>query len=129
MPKPSTGPGRTTRSGQSTATKPLGPRPQRVPSTAKSPARRTLERYSEKPLIRLHRLPRLLVPILMAAFLLAGLLIPNPLAGLFLLVLSAFLGWLTAVSWPTLVSSARVIRVAVTLVIFAAAIWRFTGNG
>ena len=128
MAKPTTGPGRTARSGRPTAARPLGPRPQRVPSEAKSPARRRLERVSAGPLLRLHRLPRLVLPLVMGALLLAGLLVPGAWAGLFLVILTALLAWLVALSWPALAGSAKVIRVLVVVVIAAAAIWRLTGH-
>ena len=65
MPKQSTGPGRTTSARRTGGTRPLGPRAQRVPSQAKSPARLKLERLSIRPLHFVRRLPKLVVPIAM----------------------------------------------------------------
>jgi hypothetical protein len=100
-----------------------------VPSQAKSPARIKLEKRSARPLYHLSRLPKLVLPVLLGGLLLAGLFVPSPLAGVFLLIVAAFLTWLLALSWPALVGSSRVIRLLVVVVVVAAAIWRFTGHG
>lgn len=60
---------------------------------------------------------------------LLGLMVPSAWAGAFLLILSAFLAWLLALSWPMLRPGARWLRVAVVAVVAIAAIWRFAGNG
>ncbi|MFZ1855124.1 MAG: DUF6703 family protein, partial [Candidatus Nanopelagicales bacterium] len=106
----------------------LGPRPQRVPAATKSPARIKFERISLRPLTVIHRLPRLIVPIVMGALLLTGLLLPSSWAGLLLVALAAILGWFVALSWPAIVPSARALRVVVIIVIAAAAVWRLTGH-
>ena len=129
MAKQSTGPGRTGGSRQSNPARPLGPRTQRVPSQAKSPARLALERRSVRPLHFFNRMPKLVLPILMAALLLAGLLAPGRWAGILLLILVAFLGWLLALSWPALAVTSRWIRLIVVAVIVFAAFWRFAGYG
>ena len=74
-------------------------------------------------------MPRLVLPIVMGALLLAGLLIPSSLAGLLLIVLGLLLAWLVALSWPAIEVSSRAIRVVVIAMIFAAAIWKLGGNG
>lgn len=122
-----TGPGR--RRSAPGGTRPLGPRPQRVPNGPKTPARQRLEAASVTPLLRLRALPRWFVPVALGLFLLAGLFISSAWAGLFLLVVAAFLGWLTALSWPVLQPGARWIRAAVVVVVAIAAIWRVTGHG
>ncbi len=129
MPKQSTGPGRTSSARRSSTTRPLGPRAQRIPSQAKSPARLKLEKLSIRPLHFLKKLPKLVLPILMGAVLLAGLLVPAAWAGLLLLVLAVFLGWLLALSWPALAPSSRWIRLFVVIAIVTASIWRLTGSG
>ena len=128
MPKQSTGPGRTLSARRTGGTRPLGPRAQRVPSQAKSPARLKLEQLSIRPLHFVRRLPKLVIPIAMGALLFAGLLITEPWAGLLLLVLAGFLAWLLALSWPALVPSSRWIRLLVVAAIVVAAFWRFTGS-
>lgn len=129
MAKQSTGPGRTSTAQRSNPTRPLGPRVQRIPSQAKSPARLKLEQRSAGPLRVLHRMPRMILPVLMAVLLLAGLLLPSSLAGLLLLALAGFLGWLLALSWPALVTSSRLLRLVVVAAIICGGVWRLTGNG
>ncbi|NQU37648.1 MAG: hypothetical protein HQ526_08670 [Actinobacteria bacterium] len=129
MAKPSTGPGRSSGSGRRNGTPPLGSRPQRVPSQAKSPARLKLERFSVRPLHFLKRLPRLVLPVLLGLLLLGGLLLPSQLAGLLLLVVAVFLGWLLALSWPALIGSARAVRLFVVVIVTFAAFWRLFGYG
>lgn len=126
MPKPSTGPGR---NSSSNGTRPLGPRPRRVPSEVKSPARRKLETLSAGPLLRMHSLPRLVVPGLLFVLFAAGLFIKSSWAGILLAVVAVFVAWLLAVSWPLLATSAKIIRVLVVAALVAAAVWRLTGNG
>lgn len=127
MAKPSTGPGRSSGSGRRNGTPPLGPRPQRVPSQAKSPARVKLEKFSVRPLHILKRLPRLILPIVMGVLLLGGLLLPSQFAGLLLLVVAVFLGWLLVLSWPALIGSSRAIRLLVVGMVTFAAFWRLAG--
>ncbi len=124
----STGPGRA-RSTTPANRRPLGPRPQRVPTGPATPARQKLEHASVGPLNKLKRLPRWTIPALMGLLLLGGLLIPSPLAGLLLLLLAGFLAWLVALSWPVLPAGARWLRVAVVAVVTAAAVWRLSGRG
>lgn len=128
MAKPTTGPGRTSRGGQATGTRPLGPRPQRVPAEAKSPFRKRLERVSAVPLLRLHSMPKFLVPALLLGLFLVGLFAP-PAFAIALLVVAAFVTWLLMLSWPALTTSARIIRVLVVAVLVAGAFFRLTGHG
>ncbi len=93
-----------------------------------SPARRWLVRHSAGPLVVLHRLPTVLVPILMGVLLVAGLALPWPAAGLLLLVVGVFLGWLLALSWPVISWPGRIIRGLAVLALFAMTVLRLTGK-
>ena len=77
-----------------------------------SDARRTLEQSSARPLVWLHQLPVWVVPLLLAALLIAGLAVPGWIGAVALVLVAAFLGWLAAVSWPRLTPSGRLLRVA-----------------
>jgi hypothetical protein len=77
-----------------------------------SDRRRTLERSSARPLVLLHQLPVWVVPLLLAALLIAGLSVPGWIGAVALVLVAAFLGWLAAVSWPRLTPSGRLLRVA-----------------
>jgi hypothetical protein len=60
----------------------------------------------------LHQLPVWVVPLLLAALLIAGLAVPGWAGTAALVLVAAFLGWLAAVSWPRLTPSGRLLRVA-----------------
>jgi len=77
-----------------------------------SDARRTLEQSSARPLLLLHQLPVWVVPLLLAALLIAGLAVPGWIGAVALVLVAVFLGWLAAVSWPRLTPSGRLLRVA-----------------
>ncbi len=78
--------------------------------------------------LRLHRLPRWLLIVAPLATLLLGLLLPYAWAGIFILVLAVFFGWLVLLSWPRLPNGARVARIAVLLLLIAAPIAKFTSH-
>jgi hypothetical protein len=73
-------------------------------------------------LLRLSRLPRLVVPGAVLVLVVAGLAAPAWVGVPCLVVVAAFLGWLATVSWPVLESGGRTLRVlTVTLLLAAAA--------
>lgn len=83
-------------------------------------------------LVRLHALPRWVVPIFMTVLLLLGLLAnPNETWGfwigfLSLLFIAVFLFWLLVLSWMILVPTSRLLRVLVIGLLLYAAFSRFT---
>jgi hypothetical protein len=116
-------------------------RPQRRPARAQHhnpaaasapPVRATgfrgwLESWSGPPLVILSRQPAWLVPGLLAVFLVAGLALPSSWAGLLLLVPALFLAWLAALSWPRTSTVGKILRVGMTIALFAAAVARLLG--
>jgi uncharacterized membrane protein len=99
-------------------------RPQNNPG-----GRKQLEDLSRGPLQALNRVPRPLVVIGLAAFLVAGLLLPGAIGSVFLVILGLFLLWLIALSWPVLPTGSKVMRIVVVLLVFGAAAMRATGRG
>lgn len=99
-------------------------RPQNNPG-----GRKQFEDLSRGPLQALNRVPRPLVVIGLAAFLVAGLLLPGAIGSVFLVILGLFLLWLIALSWPVLPTGSKVMRVIVVLLVFGAAAMRATGRG
>lgn len=93
--------------------------------------RKKLEKVSAPYLVKLHSLPRWVLPIVLTVVLLIGLLAnPNQRAGFWigfiaLSFIGIFLLWLLALSWPVLTRSSRFIRLLVALLIFFAAFSRF----
>jgi uncharacterized membrane protein len=99
-------------------------RPQKNPG-----GRKQFEDLSRGPLQALNRVPRPLVVIGLAAFLVAGLLLPGAIGSVFLVILGLFLLWLIALSWPVLPTGSKVMRVIVVVLAFGAAAMRATGRG
>ena len=106
---------------------PLSPRPQKAPPTYKSDARRALEEKSAGPLARLHRLPRWLIPVMMGLLMLLGLFIEAAWAGIFFVLVAAFLGWLLALSWPVITPGSKMFRLLVIVVVGGVGIMRLLG--
>lgn len=104
------------------------PRPARPPATG---ARATFERLSLPLLTRMNALPRWLVVILPAVLLFVGLLLRGPwawLGGIVLLLVWAFLTWLTALSWPALETRSRFFRLLVVVGFWAIVVLKFLGR-
>ncbi len=74
----------------------------------------------------MNRLPRWLVPVVLAILLVAGLAISGPIGAMLLFLLGLFLGWLVFVSWPALPTTTRIIRLVVVVGIFGVAVLQAT---
>jgi hypothetical protein len=94
-----------------------------------STSRERFEDVSRGPLHALNRVPKPLILILMAAFLIGGLMLPPVLGAIMLVLLGVFLLWLLALSWPVLPGISRVLRVVTVGLVFGAAFLRATGRG
>lgn len=112
---------------QGAPARPLSAKPQQAPPTTTSQARRTLEVKSAGPLLILHRMPRWLIPIIMAVFLLLGLVIDAAWAGIFILAIAGFLGWLLALSWPVILPASRAFRSLVIVVVAVVGVMKLLG--
>ena len=93
-----------------------------------SPARRWLLRHSAGPLVLLHRLPSAVVAVTLVVLLVAGLAVPWRWAGILLLLIGGFLGWLLALSWPVLPTSGRLARLLAVLALLVAGVLRLLGR-
>lgn len=107
--------------------RPLSSKPQQAPPATASQARRTLEVKSAGPLLILHRLPRWLIPIIMAVFLLLGLVIDAAWAGIFILAIAGFLAWLLALSWPVILTGSKIFRTLVIAVVTVVGVMKLMG--
>ncbi|MEV4802120.1 DUF6703 family protein [Nonomuraea sp. NPDC049421] len=75
--------------------------------------RKAVERRSAVPMAWMFtQLPRWVAPALMVLLLLAGFAVTNPLGGLAVLPVIAFIGWLAYLSWPSLGAGGKLLRVA-----------------
>ena len=72
-------------------------------------------------MVKLHALPRWLIPVAMAVLLVTGFALEGVLAGLCLLAVGLFLLWLVLLSWPVLTVGSKAIRVVVVGSVLAAA--------
>ena len=66
--------------------------------------------------MRLHGMPRWVIPVVMGLLLATGLFLSDSwawLGALMLLAVSAFLAWLLALSWPMLTTGGRLARALV----------------
>jgi hypothetical protein len=79
-----------------------------------------VERTSAGLLLWLSSRPRLFVPVLSAVLLLGGLFAPPGFGVPLLLLLAAFIGWLSYLSWPVVTGFQRVLRLATLGLVLAA---------
>ena len=128
MPSGVRGPGGPPPAGASNAARgrqPGGPTPGR------SDRRRAFEERSYPLLRRLSAAPRWLVVITPALLLFLGLVLTGPVAwlgGLLLLLVTALLAWLTALSWPAISPGSRLLRSIVVLALLGVAILKLLGR-
>ena len=107
---------------------PAGPSSSGPAAPPASPARQWLVRHSAVPLVALHRLPTVVVAIALVVVLLAGLALPWAWAGILLIVLGLFLGWLLALSWPIVNWAGRTIRALAVLALLVMGVLRLMGK-
>lgn len=93
------------------------------PGNAAPPPRKksSVHTWSAPLLLKLHALPRWLVPVVMAALLVTGFILEGALAALCLLLVGLFLLWLVLLSWPVLAPTSKAIRVLVVGAVLAVA--------
>ena len=119
--------------------RPSGSRPQpkvgrptrEAPTTPATGWRRKLEIKTGPLLVMMHSMPRWILPVALAALLFFGLLLSGTwawLGSLCLLVISVFLGWLLALSWPMLSNGSRTLRLVVVVAVFGIAVLKLFGK-
>jgi Family of unknown function (DUF6703) len=86
--------------------------------------RESVERASLKPAAYLHHLPRWLPPVVVAALFVGGIAVRGWAGAALLFVVAAFLAWLAMLSWPTLDSRGRALRVLALAVLVGLACWQ-----
>ena len=91
-----------------------------VPVVTHSLLRKKITNASAPILLRIHSLPRFIVPALMAVFMVLGLFLQPPFSGLALSVVTTFVAWLMYLSWPLLDPRSKFIRFNVFLILVAA---------
>jgi hypothetical protein len=107
----------------SAATRPAAPPP--------SPARTRLNRASAPLLLWMSSLPRWVVPVVMGLLLAGGLFLSGSLAWLgtvLLAIVTAFIIWLLALSWPVLTTGGRLARSLVAVALLGITLLKATGR-
>ena len=107
------------------------PEPGRVTGTNATGARARFEEMSYPLLRRLHSWPRWIIVIAPAVLLFLGLILTGPwawLGGIALLLVWAFVAWLTALSWPALTPGSRLFRLIVVLALAGVVVLKFMGR-
>jgi hypothetical protein len=97
------------------------PRGQRMYTPGASPARRSVEQASARPLAMLHQLPAWLPPLIAVALLITGLAVRGVVGAVALCLMAALLAWLAFMSWPGLSSRGRLGRVLAIACVLAVA--------
>ena len=84
--------------------------------------RLAVEKRSAPVLVLLTQQHKAVIPLVSVLLLIGGLALPVALGVVCLLLLAAFVGWLTYLSWPAIVGAARAVRLATLgLIVIAAA--------
>jgi hypothetical protein len=86
--------------------------------------RRSLERRSAPLLVLLTQLPRVVMMFAPLALLLLGFFLPLAIGLVFLAIFLLFTGWLAYLSWPRTDAKARLMRVAIFVLIIGLAVLR-----
>jgi len=89
--------------------------------------RKRIENASAPLLLRLHAMPRFVVPVMLVAALLVGFITTGVISVVAILFVALFVTWLLYLSWPLLDSGPRVLRAAVVALLLAVLLGRMSG--
>ena len=95
------------------------------PSTpGASERRRAVERFSARPLVFLHQMPRWALLLVVLGLLVSGVAVPGLIGAVLLLLLAILLGWLAYLSWPSINTSGRAGRVVALACMVVIVVWQ-----
>ncbi len=97
------------------------------PSTTPDHGHSALRARSRVLLVRLSRLPKLVIPAAMLACMLIGLAAPLPVALAALALATAFVAWLAVLSWPVLDVKGKFVRGLMLGLVVGSAVARVNG--
>jgi len=101
------------------------PSPAARPGTpGASETRQAVERFSARPLVFLHQLPRWALLVVVLGLLISGFAVPGWIGAIALLLVAVLLGWLAYLSWPSINASGRVLRVIALGCMVAIVVWQ-----
>jgi hypothetical protein len=112
-----------------TAGRPGSPGGRRIPAGRPGPpgaseTRQAVERFSARPLVFLHQLPRWALLLVVLGLLISGFAVPGWIGATALLLVTILLGWLAYLSWPSLSAPGRVLRVLALACMVAIVVWQ-----
>ena len=83
-----------------------------------------MERFSARPLVFLHQLPRWILLLAVLALMITGFFVRGVIGAAALLLVAIFLGWLAYLSWPSINASGRVLRVIALACMVVIVVWQ-----
>ena len=89
-----------------------------------SETRQAVERFSARPLVFLHQLPRWILLLIVLGLLISGFAVPGLIGAVALLLVAILLGWLAYLSWPSINASGRVLRVMALACMVVIVVWQ-----
>ncbi len=84
----------------------------------------SIQRLSLRPVAYLRALPRWLPPIVLGVLFVGGLAVRGWAGAVLLLVVTVFLAWLAALSWPALQPPTRALRVLAVAALLGLCAWQ-----
>jgi hypothetical protein len=95
------------------------------PSTpGASERRRAVERFSARPLVFLHQMPRWALLLVVLGLLVSGFAVPGLIGAVLLLLVAILLGWLAYLSWPSINALGRAGRVVAVVCMLVIVVWQ-----
>jgi hypothetical protein len=89
-----------------------------------SETRQAVERFSARPLVFLHQLPRWVLLLVVLGLLISGFAVPGWIGAIALLLVAVLLGWLAYLSWPSINAPGRVLRVIALACMVVIVVWQ-----
>jgi uncharacterized protein DUF6703 len=89
-----------------------------------SETRQAVERFSARPLVFLHQMPRWVLLVIVLGLLISGFGVPGLIGAIALLLVAIFLGWLAYLSWPSINASGRAGRVVAVVCMLVIVVWQ-----
>ena len=100
------------------------PAPARPGTPGASGTRQAVERFSARPLVFLHQMPRWVLLLIVLGLLISGFAVPGWIGATALLLVGILLGWLAYLSWPSINASGRVLRVIALACMVVIVVWQ-----
>jgi len=100
------------------------PAPARPGTPGASGTRQAVERFSARPLVFLHQMPRWVLLLIVLGLLISGFAVPGWIGATALLLVGILLGWLAYLSWPSINAQGRVLRVVALACMVVIVVWQ-----